>query len=62
MSILHSFLACAVCMGDPGSNVSNAASNAIIFMIGIIGTVLAVVLGVIVKFALKQRRLAQQTA
>ncbi len=62
MSILHSFLACAVCMGDPGTNVSNAASNAIVFMIGVIGAVLAVVFGVIVKFALKQRRLAQQPA
>jgi len=49
-------------MGDPGSNVSNAATNAIMFMIGIIGAVLAVVLGVIVKFALKQRRLSQLPA
>ena len=49
-------------MGDPGTNVSNAASNAIVFMIGVIGAVLAVVFGVIVKFALKQRRLAQQPA
>ena len=59
MSLLHPFLACATCMPDPGTSVSNAATNAIIFMIAIIGSVLAVVLGVIIKFALNQHRLAK---
>ena len=59
MTTLPSLLACAVCMPDQGTPVADATTSAIFFMIGIIGVVLSLILGLIIKFAIRQRRAAR---
>jgi hypothetical protein len=56
MNLLHPILACPVCMGDSGSDVSQATGTAIFFMVGLIGLVCSVFVYAIISFALKQRR------
>ena len=51
-------IACAVCMPDPGSVVSQAQGQAILFMLGLLMLVFSVAFYTIFSFARKQKRLA----
>ena len=58
---ISSLLACATCMPDPGSKVSQAQGNAILFMLILLAAVLGTFIYTIISFARKQQKvLAQQ--
>lgn len=53
-------LACAVCFGDPNSSQTQGANFAIFTLLGVTGVVLTGFIAIIIKFALRARRLAKQ--
>jgi hypothetical protein len=59
MSLPSALLACATCMGDPGTDVAQATGTAIFFMVGLIGLVCSIFVYAIISFARKQRRFQQ---
>jgi hypothetical protein len=59
MNLPPALLACATCALDQGTNVAQAATTSVVFMVGLVGSVLSVFLYAIIKFAIKQRRFAQ---
>lgn len=58
LSFIPQFLACATCMPDPGSKVSQAQGNAILFMLILLACVLGTFIYTMFSFARKQRRFA----
>ena len=54
----ESILACAVCFGDPNSFMNQGARAGILILLGVIGTVLAFIVGVAL-FWIRRARLLQ---
>lgn len=50
--------ACAVCFGAKGQPVTEAAGDAILFLLGLVGCVLAAIIAFIVCLVLRGRRVA----
>lgn len=55
MNLLPLFFACSVCMPDPTSDVAKASSTAILFMIGVLFCMFALLIKIMLNFARKQR-------
>jgi hypothetical protein len=53
--------ACAVCFGDPNSLQVQGAEAGVLFLLGVIITVLLSIAGMILFWALRARRIAQIT-
>ncbi len=51
-------LACAVCFGDPESPQTQGMNSAILFLMGVIGSVLAAFASMFVYWAARSRRMA----
>ena len=60
LSILPQILACATCLPDPGSRVSQAQGNAILFMLILLACVLGTFIYTMFSFARKQRKALEQ--
>ncbi len=60
LSVLPHFLACATCMPDAGSKVSQAQGNAILFMLILLACVLGTFIYTIISFGRKQQRMLKQ--
>jgi flagellar basal body-associated protein FliL len=55
MSLLPDIFACATCMPDPDSDVAKASSMAILFMVGVVFSMLGLVIKIMFNFARKER-------
>ncbi len=62
LCILPNLLACATCMPDAGSRVSQAQGNAILFMLVLLACVLATIVYTMFSFARRQRRVLSSQA
>jgi hypothetical protein len=58
--VLPNLLACATCMPDAGSKVSQAQGNAILFMLILLACVLSTFIYTIISFARKQQKVLKQ--
>lgn len=52
-------IACAVCFGDPNSAMAKGATAGILVLLGVIGTLLLSIIGVIVFWSLRAKRLTE---
>jgi hypothetical protein len=57
VKILSDFFLCAVCFGEPGSLMTRGAFWAAIFLLAIVGTVLASIAGTAFAWAKRARQL-----
>jgi len=57
MNLLFSVLACAVCFGDPNSKMTQGAIAGVLFLLGVIGCVLAGIAATIVVWARRAKKL-----
>ena len=53
--------ACSVCFGDPNSSMVKGAEAGILVLLGVIGSVLFSIIGLILFWARRARRLAETT-
>lgn len=52
-------IACAVCFGDPNSSMVKGAEAGILVLLGVIGTLLLSIIGVIAFWAVRAKRLSE---
>jgi hypothetical protein len=55
MSLLPPIIACATCVADPTSETAQAMSLALIFMVGIVFTMLGLLIKIMFNFARRER-------
>lgn len=55
-SLAHSSYACAVCFGAPGTTVTLAIGNAILFLLGVVGLVLLSIVAFAICLAYRARK------
>jgi hypothetical protein len=55
MNFLPLTIACATCLADPTSEMSKAMNMALIFMVGIVFTMLGILIKIMFNFARRQR-------
>lgn len=55
-------LACAVCFGDPDSDMAKGASAGVMFMVGVIGTMLLGIAGLGLTWIHRSRQLVKRGA
>jgi hypothetical protein len=55
MNSIPLLIACATCLADPTSETSKAMNMALIFMVGIVFTMLGILIKIMFNFARRQR-------
>ena len=59
LTVVSDAVGCAVCFGDPNSAMAKGAEAGILVLLGVIGTMLLSIVGVIVFWARRAKRFAE---
>ena len=62
LAVVGEGMACAVCFGDPNSAMVKGAEAGIVVLLGVIGTLLLSIVGVIVFWAHRAKQLGETNA